>query len=136
VLVPVAAVVAKPLEFTDATPTFDELQVTCVLRFSVDPSLKLPTAVNCTDPPAATEGLLGVTVIDVSVALVTVNPAVPNWPANRAVIVALPGETPVAKPLVSVESPTVATDEGAEDQDAEPVRFCILPSAKFPIAVN
>ena len=136
VLVPDAAVVARPLPFTLATFTFDELHVTCVLRFSVVPSLKVPVAVNCTDPPAATDGSFGDTVIVVSVALVTVSDELPDWPANKAVIVALPGETPVANPLVSVESPTVATDDGAEDHEAEPVRFCVLPSAKFPMAVN
>jgi len=49
-------------------------------------------------------------------------------------MVAVPGATPVAKPLVDDALLTVAIEAGDEVQIAEPVRFCVLPSANPPIA--
>jgi hypothetical protein len=100
------------------------------------PSLKLPMAVNCWEPPEATLESLGVIVMEVSSALVTVNDAVPTLPANSAVMVAVPGAIPFANPLVPAVSLTVATDDGDEVHDTELVRFSVLPSANVPMALN
>jgi hypothetical protein len=61
-----------------ATFALEDVQVTWVVRFSVVPSLKFPMAVNCWEPPRATLASLGVTVMEVRAALVTVNDAVPT----------------------------------------------------------
>jgi hypothetical protein len=136
VAVPVTAVLAMPLVAMAATFTLEDVHATCVVRFCVLPSLKFPVAVNCCELPSAMLEALGVTVIDVSVALVTVNDAVPTWPANTAVTVAFPGASPVANPFDPDVSLTVATDAGADVQETEVVRSCVLPSANVPIARN
>ncbi len=132
VAVPVAAVVAIPLELIVAMFAFEEFQLACVVRSSVLPSLNVPTASNCCEPPNATLGSLGVMLIPVSEAFVTVNDAVPAVPPNNAVIVVMPGEIPVANPPAA--SLTVATAGDDDAHDAEFVRFCIVPSANVPIA--
>lgn len=132
VVVPVPAEIARPDGPIVATFTSEDDHATCVVRFSVVPSLKFPVAVNGWELPRTITALVGVTVMEVIVALVTVNVAEPTCPANSAEIVALPGETPVARPLV--ELLTVATDGEDEVHDAEFVRSCVLPSAKTPVA--
>ena len=127
VVVPVATLVAKPPEVIVATPASDEFQVTWSVRFSVDPSLKLPVAVKRWVLPSAMLGLAGKIVIEVSV-------AVPTSPANKAVTVAVPALMPLAMPFVPPLSPTVATDAGDEAHEADCVRSCEVPSAKPPIA--
>ncbi len=58
---------------------------------------------------------------------------VPLIPPNAAVIVTEPAAIPVTTP----DTPdTVATPGVEEVQEAEPVRFCVVPSAKFPVAFN
>ena len=123
VVVPVPALFAKPVALTVATFTEDDDQVTSSVRFSVEPSLKLPVAVNSWEVPRAMLALLGATVIEVKVALVTVNDAVPTCPAKSAVIVAVPGAWPVAIPFVPAALLTVATDAGDEVHDTDEVRF-------------
>ena len=61
-------------------------------------------------------GLLGITAIEVNVAVVTVivSGVVALTPAKAAETVVLPGATPVAMPAVSAELLTVAT-EGVEE---------------------
>ncbi len=75
-------------------------------------------------------------VMELRVALVTVNIADPDCPANSAVMVAVPGATPAAKPLVGDALLTVATEAGDEVQLTEPVRFCVLLSENTPTALN
>ena len=48
------------------------------------PSLKVPVAVNCSVSPLAIEGFAGVTLIDASVAAVTVSVIFPVTPLNTA----------------------------------------------------
>jgi len=58
---------------------------------------------------------------------------VPLIPPNEAVMVAAPGATPLTTP----ETPDTVAIAGLEEvQDADPVRFWVLPSAKLPVAVN
>jgi len=133
---PLPAVLANPPGLMVATLTSDDDQVTCAVRFSELPSLKLPVAVNCCVPPNDMVVVSGATVMESSVALVTVNVAAPDCPANSAVMVAVPGATPVAKPLVGDALLTVAIDAGDEVQLTELVRFCVLLSANVPMALN
>jgi hypothetical protein len=122
VVVPVPAVLASPFPPIVATFALDDVQVTWDVRFCVVPSLKVPVAVNCCELPKGMLGELGVTVIEVRVALVTENDAVPTCPANSAVMVAVPGATPLANPFDPTVSLTVATDTGEAVHDADPVR--------------
>jgi hypothetical protein len=73
----------------------------------------------------------GVTAIDTSVAPVTVSDAVPLIDAEVAVIVVVPVPMLVASPAEF----TVATEVELEDQVA-PTSNCVLPSSKFPMALN
>jgi len=52
------------------------------------------------------------------------------------VIIAVPGVTPVTRPLLPIASLTVATVAGDDVHSAEFVRSCVLPSAKVPVALN
>lgn len=47
-------------------------------------------------------------------------------------MVVVPVIAPVAKP----DAFTVATAEFEDDHVTEPVRFCVLPSLKAPVALN
>src|SRR5436190_7383207 len=136
VVVPAATELATPRASIAATLAFDEVQFTWLVRFCVLPSLKLPVAANCTELPRLTLGMLGVTVMEVRVALVTFSDAVPTCPANSAVIVAVPGAMPDASPWLPGATLTVATDDGDAVQMAEFVRFCVFPSANVPMALK
>ncbi len=111
----------------------DELQLTCSVRSNAVPSLNEPVAVNCSLPPTAMLALPGDIVMESSVALVTARDPVPTTPANRAVIDAFPGLTPVASPQEPDALLIVATEAGDEVQITEDVRSC-EPSAKLPVA--
>lgn len=82
--------------------------------------------------PSEVEELVGVTVILVSVAEVTVRVAVFEIEPEVAVIVVCPAASPVAKPVELM----LATFVDEELQVTVLVMFCWLPSLKFPIAVN
>jgi len=134
VVVPVATELAIPFALMVATFTSVELQLTCVLRICVLPSLKCPVAANCTEVPRAVLVLLGLMVIEVRVAFVTCRDAPPFFPANSAVMVVVPGAIPLAVPA-SAEARLIVATEGVDDvQITESVRFCVLPSPKVPIA--
>jgi hypothetical protein len=75
--VPALELVNRPLELMMATETFDELQLTWLVRFIVDPSLNVPFAANCCVDPVLMLAVAGVTLKDVSVAFVTVREAAP-----------------------------------------------------------
>ena len=69
---------------------------------------------------------------DTSVGAVTVTVAEPVMDPDVAVIVAEPTATVVPRPV----GETVMTVAEAELQNAELVRFCLLPSLLTPAAVN
>lgn len=75
----------------------------------------------------------GVTVIDETVALVTVSAAVADFGPSVAVIVDMPGVRPLARPL---PEPMVATAVVEELQATCPVRLRVLPSLNVPTAAN
>ncbi len=79
-VVPTSTDVARPALLIVATSGLDELQVTCVVRFCVVLSEKVPVAVNCCVVPLAMLGFAGVTAMDTSVAGVTVNVVFPEIP--------------------------------------------------------
>ena len=66
------------------------------------PSEKFPVAVSCSLVPLESEGFVGVAVIEVSTAAVTVTVVLPDTPSRVAVIVALPIPVPVTRPGLSV----------------------------------
>jgi hypothetical protein len=71
--------------------------------------------------------------IDRSIAAVTLSAmALEVTPFCVAEILLEPTATPLARPVVLI----VATAEFEELQVAEPVRFCVLPSLKVPVAMN
>ena len=134
-MVPTAALFANPPAVIAATLTLEELHATWLVMLKLVPSVKCPVAVNCCDVPRAMFGLGGATVSVVSVALVTVTPVDPTTPANVAVMVEVPGATPITMPALPVATLTVATDGAEEVHVTELVRFCVLPSANVPVAV-
>ena len=77
-------------------------------------------------------GLAGVTAIDCRAAGVTVSTVEPLTPLSVALIVEVPGATPVARPAAVI----VATGGVAEAQVTWLVRFCVVLSVKVPVAVN
>jgi len=85
----------------------------------------VPVAVKCCLNPLATEGFVGVTAIDTSVAGVTVNKSAGEVaPFRLAVMLLVPTPTPVAKPPEAI----VVTVVVAEFHVAEVVRFEVLVS--------
>jgi hypothetical protein len=131
VVSPVTRLVAIPVPLTAAAAGFEEVQtaeaeISCVLL-----SLNEPVAVNCLVVPTAIVELAGVTVIETKLAPVTVSVAVPLTDPDVAVTVAVPVPTLVAHPVVS----TVAI-ELEDDVQVTAGRSCVLPSSKFPTALN
>jgi hypothetical protein len=116
--------VARPADEIVATGVFDELQVTLEVTFAVVLLLYVAVAVNCCVDPLAKLGSEGVTVMAVGVDAATVNVALPACPLSVAEIVALPGESPVARPAALI----VATVEFEEAHVADPVTLSVEPS--------
>ncbi len=80
---------------------------------------------NCCVVPFAIEAEAGVTVMEVSVALVTVNDAVPVMAPDVAVMITVvPVMMPVATPVEAIVASAVLD----EVQVAVLVRFCVLLS--------
>ena len=129
-MLPVATLLARPWPLMPAAAAFDELQTTELVMSCVLESLKVPIAVNCFVVPTAMLDPAGVTASETSVALVTVNDAVPLTDPQAAVMVAVPVPVLVAKP---VESMLAAVEDEVHVRD---VSNCVLPSSKLPTAVN
>jgi hypothetical protein len=85
----------------------------------VDPSLKVPVAVNCRLPPEFTEGFGGVIVMDFSVAAVTTILADPEIAPEVAVAAQLPGATAATRAVAE----TLHTELALEDHATELVTF-------------
>jgi hypothetical protein len=132
VVEPAATDVARPLEpaalLIVATPAVNEFQVTDVVRSCVELSEYVPVALNCWVVPEAMLGLAGVTVMDTSVAAVTVSVVDPDAPPNIAVMVVAPADADVARPLEPDALLMVATPAVNEFQVTDVVRFCVVPS--------
>lgn len=114
----------------------DELHVTALVIFSVDASEYVPVAVNCRVAPFAIDGLDGVTVIDTSVAAVTVNVVFPDTALNDAVIVAAPADIALARPLDPLTLLMVVILVSDELHVACVVKSWVDASENVPVAVN
>jgi hypothetical protein len=130
--VPCAKVVASPALLIVATAGVAEAHVTWLVRFCVELSEKVPVAVNCSVFPLATLGLAGVTAIDFRAAAVTVNTVEPTVLPSVALMLDVPGVTPVASPPAVI----VATAGVADAHVTWLVRFCVELSENVPVAVN
>ncbi len=113
---------------TDATATFDELQVADAVRSCVEPSEKVPVAVNCCAVLDAIFALAGVIETDTSVAGVTVSAVDPDTPPDAAVMIVAPAAEEVTRPLEPAALLTTATAEADEVQAAAAVRSRVVPS--------
>jgi hypothetical protein len=102
---PAARAVARPLLVIVAVPVPDEVQVTCVVMFWVDPSEYVPAAVNGCVVPTTMLAVAGATAREERMAAVTVRVVFPEILPDVAVMMAEPAATAVAKPLLL----TVAT---------------------------
>ncbi len=131
--------VARPAEpdtlLTVATAFDEEAQVTCEVRFCVDPSLYVPVAVNCWSVPSATLALGGVMAIDTRVAAVTVSGASPKTLPCVAMTLVEPCAVAVARPFDPETLLTAATDGVDAVQATSVVMFCVVPSLYMPVAV-
>ena len=122
--------VASPWALIVAWAGEDEVQTTTAETSCVLESLNVPVAVNCLVVSGAIVEFAGVTAMEIRLAPVTVSEAVPLTEPEVAVIVAVPGLTPVATPLELTL---------AEFDELLQVTFsssCVLPSSKLPVAVN
>lgn len=132
VVEPCDAEVARPLEpetlLMLATAVEDDVQVTCELRFWVDPSVYVPVAVNCCWVPSAMLPLGGVTAIDTRVAAVTVSGASPMTLPCVAMTLVEPCAVAVARPFDPDALLTPATAGMDAVQATSVVRFCVVPS--------
>ena len=123
---------ARPAELTVAA-AFDEAQVTESVMFCVDPSEKVPVAVNWIVFPSATDGVVGVTAIETSAAGVTLRLVEAEMlPRVAEMVVDCPPLTPVARPIVLIVAAVVLDDAHV----TEPVTFCEDPFENFPVAMN
>jgi len=140
VVVPANNDVASPLEpaalLIVATVGVKDVQVTVEVKIFVVPSVYVPLAINCCFVPRAILGLAGVTAMDTSVAVVTVNVVLPVIAPNVAVMVVMPADNEVASPLEPAALLIVAI-AGAEDvQVTDDVRSCVVEFAYIPVAIN
>lgn len=131
VVLPVARLVATPVLAIVAAAGFEELQTTDPEMSCVLLSLKDPLAVNCFVVPVATVEFAGMTVMETRVASVTVRDAVPVTEPDAAVIVVVPVPKLLANPLTSTEATAPDEDDQLTDDNN-----CVLPSSKFPTALN
>jgi hypothetical protein len=131
--VPADTPVATPAVLTVATGAL--VDVHAIARpVSIAPVESRVVAVNVVVPPTAAVAVAGVTVTDATgggSAAVTVAVALPLWPSHVAVMVALPGSTPVMRPVLS----TVATEGSLLTHVT--VRFVMVsPALSVRVAIN
>ena len=119
---PVAMPVASPAVLIVATPVAVEAQVTEFVRFCVEPSVKVPVAVNCWVVPAGIDPPWGVTAIETSAGGVTVSVLDPEIPPAVALTVVTPWWTVFARPAL-----IVATVAAADVHFAVFVRSFVVP---------
>ena len=121
-VIPERVLVAMPVRVTNATLVFEDVQVTDAVTSLVVPSLNSTRAVNRVKPACSRFMAAGDTRSEVAAALVTVRVAVPSCPPKSAVIVAVPGSSPVASPIVAGRLLMVATDAGEDVHRTDVVR--------------
>jgi hypothetical protein len=131
--VPALTPVTRPPDVLTVAAALSELHVTSDVRVCVLLSLNFPVALNASFVPGAIDLPKGVTVIETTVAFVTVSDTVGVKEPNVAVIVVGPAASPFAMPF---EGPIVALVV-SEDVHADwVVRLRVPPSLKVPVAVS
>ena len=128
VVTPIPALVARPPLLITATDVVPELHATVLVRFCVERSVNVPTALNCVVPPSGTVGASGVTAIETSVAGVTVSDADPETEPSVALIVDVPLVSAVAVPVTAI----VATAGAEELHETSGVMIGVVPSEYWP----
>src|ERR1700723_1266442 len=133
--VPTSFAVARPPVVIEATLVGDVLHTTVADISCVELSENVPVAVNCCTVPSGMEFVpvksVGVTLMEVKVALLTVRVALEETVPKASVTVAVIMELPAVKPMANPEAPftlMLATNEFEELQVTEPVTFCVLLS--------
>jgi hypothetical protein len=116
-----------------ATDGVSEAHTTSDVIICVLLSLKVPVALKFCFVPGAMVLLEGVTVIEVTVAFVTVRVAVVLTAPSVAVIVVVPAASPFATPVLA---PIVALLVSDEFHVTRLVRFRVPPSVKVPVATS
>ena len=131
VVEPVPTAVANPTEPTAllsvAVAVDEELHVTAVVRFAVEPFEYVPMAVNCRLAPLMVREEAGTIVSDTRATLVTVNVVAPVTEPTAALMVVEPTANEVARPTAPALL-TVATVVSEEVQVAVVVTSCTEPS--------
>ena len=140
VVEPAATGVASPIEpavlLIPAMDDDDELQVTAVVRFCVEPSEYVPVAVNCCVLPMAMLGLVGVIATETSVAGFTISVVDPDRVPDVAVIVVEPAAAAVTSPIEPAVLLIPAMDDADELQTTSTVRSWVVLSENVPVAMN
>ena len=102
-----------------------------VERVCVLPSVNVPTAVNCTVVPRASEGFGGFRVIETRAAGSTVNAVVPVINPEVALIVTVPIPKVAAVPALSMDAMV-----GSDETQVALAKSWLVPSLKIPVATN
>ena len=131
VVLPVERLVTNPRLVIVATPGVEELHRTDCVTSWVELSLNVPVALNCFVASSGIEEFAGAIASDISVAVVTVTEVLADTVPDVTLTVEVPGPTAMPRPVAS----TVNTLAELDDHNPE-VSTCVLPSSKFPVAVN
>jgi hypothetical protein len=134
--VPTFLALARPLPVIDTMFVAEDCHLATPVTSCLLLSLNVACAVNCWETASGKVGLLGETAIEVAVAELTVSMVEPVIPFKLALIVVLPPETALAKPLIGALLPMVATPVSEDPQVTLPVRFCVLLSVNVPVAIS
>jgi len=127
--------VTRPLLSIVATDVSDEPQITWVVISLLVPSKYVPVAINCIVDSRVRNGLAGIIFMKIRGIGLTVRAALPEIEVlvmEVAVIVVVPAEAAVAKPVLL----TVATDGSDELQVTCVVISKIVVSEYMPVALN
>src|ERR1700719_4569119 len=130
VAVPGATPVTRPLPLTVAAAVLLELHV-ITRPVSAMPFASFGIAINCTVCPTTKLAVAGVSVTEATGTAVTVMADVPFCPSLVAVIVAVPGATPVTRPLPLTVAAAVLLEPHVTTRPVS-----AAPFASFGIAVN
>jgi hypothetical protein len=130
VTAPGAMAVIRPVLLMVATEGSEELQLTCSVTSKQVPSEYLAVAINCSLMPTGMLRISGVTDMEDRIAEFTVSAAVADKFPEVTVITALPGETALAKPPLSI----ITADESDELQITRVLISWFVSSVYVPVA--
>ena len=126
---------ARPALLMVATLVVPLVHETTVVRSCVEPSAKVPVALNCWLPVLCeTVGEVGVIVIDDNWLAVTISEAVAEPLSWLAVMVVVPVATVVATPALTVATPPLEEVHFAEEVTSFEAPLTVVPEAvKFTV---